>query len=378
MCIKRCFPAVTAVKGLDGLFPYQDDSSERRFGNIQAAGEQFLPGVPKYLALRDVVFVPTLLDTLRVKKMDEIGAEPLYIHVNTQSKIGELGVSVPLIMAAMGSTDVANVQGLDAGLGAAKTGTVYVIGENVMNMRGYDERTKPNQPTLKERILSYLKNSNSQGGVVIQQNVEDARAGVWKRIYSDPELKEYFKAGLIGFEAKGGQGAKPGMGGEVKVDRDLALKLKGKYYFPDDPEKVEQALYQRHSVPGTMTAESMKTTLEKIIEEFPDAHLWFKTGPYGDLTAQIQVLDEVARKSGKRINLTIDGAEGGTGMSPMGPMNEMGLPTLVCLEAIAQAKERYNAIDYTIAGGLFRGDHLAKALALGADVMAIGRGVNIA
>ena len=61
--------------------------------------------------------------------------------------------------------------------------------------------------------------------MLIQQNVEDDLAGVWKRVYADPELQEAFDAGVIGFEAKGGQGAKPGMGGEVKISRGKAKRL---------------------------------------------------------------------------------------------------------------------------------------------------------
>ncbi len=379
LCTTKCYPSITAIRGLDGLFPHQQDESKRRFGNIQAAGEQFLEGTPRFLALRDTVFVPNLLGTPRVAKMKKVEEEPLYCHANTKSKLGGFNVDIPLVIAAMGSTDIANLRGIDAGIGAAKTGTIYVIGENIINMRGYDKRIKKTQPTLKERMMGFLKYNNGKGGVLVQQNVEDSKVGVWKTVYADPDMKEYFKAGLIGFEAKGGQGAKPGMGGEVKIDRELAIKLKDKYHFPVDPEKVEQKLYQRHSVPGTMTVDSMKELIKTTIADFPEAKLWFKTGPYGDLMTQIEVLDEAAQSSGQRINITIDGTEGGTGMSPLGPMNEMGIPTLVCLELIAKAKEEgFTHIDYTITGGLFRGDHLAKAMILGADAMAIGRAANIA
>ncbi|MCC7407345.1 MAG: hypothetical protein IT442_04695 [Phycisphaeraceae bacterium] len=373
-----CYAARTARHGLEGNFPSQDENLRTAFGHTQSAGEQFLPGLPRYKALRDVVLLPELLGTQRVAVREKIGAEPLYIHVNTHAQLGGFKVNSPVVIAAMGSTMVANSISVDLGMGAAKAGLVYCIGENVVNMWGYDERIHTDQPTLKDRIRAFTDHQSGVGGVVVQQNVEDARAGVWKRVYADPELKEFFDAGLIGFEAKGGQGAKPGMGGEVKVPRKQAQRLAKLYHFPVDPFATEQSLYQRHSVPGTATAESLLEQLRDMIRLFPRARIWFKTGPYGDLMTQIQVLDQVAAEAGIRIHLTVDGSEGGTGMSPLGPMNDMGLPMLTCLMAIQRARHRYTHLDYTIAGGLLTGRDLTKVLCLGADGIAFGKGVLVA
>ncbi|MCC7146201.1 MAG: alpha-hydroxy-acid oxidizing protein [Phycisphaeraceae bacterium] len=373
-----CYAARTARHGLEGNFPSQDENLRTAFGHTQSAGEQFLPGVPRFKALRDIVLIPELLGSQRVAYRDKLGVEPLYIHVNTQTTLGGFMVNTPVVVAAMGSTPVANSISVDLGMGAARGGFVYAIGENVVNMWGYEERIHPDQPTLKDRIRAFTRNQSGMGGVVVQQNVEDARAGVWKRVYGDPELKEYFDAGLIGFEAKGGQGAKPGMGGEVKVPRQQAQRLSGLYHFPVDPFVVEQSLYQRHSVPGTATVESLHKQLQDMVRQFPKARIWFKTGPYGDLMAQIQVLDEVAAEAGIRIHLTVDGTEGGTGMSPLGPMNEMGLPMLSCLMAIQRARKQYTHLDYTIAGGLVSGRDFAKVLCLGADGIAFGKAMLVA
>ncbi len=377
---KLCYAARTAIKGIEGNFPTNDQKKNQTFGCTQSAGEQFLPGFPRYKSFRDVCFVPELLGTARVQKMEEIGVEPLYIHCNSETKLGGFTVKSPIVIAAMGSTPVANTIGQDLGMGAAKGGFVYSIGENILNMWGYDERIREDQPTLKDRITSFTDHcSDGCGGVLIQQNVEDDRAGVWKRVYNDPSLAEAFEAGVIGFEAKGGQGAKPGMGGEVKLPRDRAQALHEMYHFPVNPFEVEQSLYQRHSVPGTATPESMLAQLTEMCELYPKAKIWWKTGPYGDLMTQIEVLDTVARKFGVRIHVTIDGTEGGTGMSPLGPMNDMGLPTLVCMQAILKAKQRgYTNLDFSLAGGLATGRDLSKCLALGADGIAFGKGGLIA
>ena len=376
---RLCYAARTAKHGLEGNFPSKDDKLHTMFGHTQSAGEKNLPGQPRYKSMYDLCFVPELLGTDRVAKMDEVGEEPLYLHCNSDGQLGGFDVKSPIVIAAMGSTTVANSIGQDLGMGAAQGGFVYSIGENIFNMWGYEERINEEEPTLKDRIRSFTDNYNGAGGVLVQQNVEDDRAGVWKRIYKDPDFAEAFDKGMIGFEAKGGQGAKPGMGGEVKINRAKAQRLHDMYHFPVNPFDVEQSLYQRHSVPGTATPESMLAQITGLCEAYPKAKLWWKTGPYGDLMTQIQVLDSVAKKFGKRIHITIDGTEGGTGMSPLGPMNEVGLPMLTCMLAIAKAKARgYTNIDYTITGGLVTGRDMGKAFALGADGIAFGKSFLIA
>lgn len=376
---KHCYVARTAHHGLEGNFPSRDESVNTAFGKTQSAGEQFLPGVPRYKALRDVVLVPELLGTDRVAKREELGGtEPLYIHVNSECELGGFKCRTPIVVAAMGSTPVANSISQDLGRGAAKGGFACCIGENIFNMWGYEERIDESQPTLKDRIRAFTNNTDGHGGIIVQQNVEDAKAGVWDRVYNDPEFKEHFEAGVIGFEAKGGQGAKPGMGGEVKISREKAQRLYNLYHFPVNPFEKEQSLYQRHSVPGTATEEMLYQQIDELATKYPKARIWFKTGPYGDLMTQIQVLDSVAAKHGIRIHLTVDGSEGGTGMSPLGPMNEIGLPMLTCMQAIRKARLTYQNLDYTIAGGMVAGRDLAKVLAMGADGIAFGKGFLVA
>jgi len=97
-------------------------------------------------------------------------------------------------------------------------------------------------------------------------------------------------------------------------------------------------------------------------------YVTLKTGAYrpADLARAIRF------SSNAHIDLlTIDGAGGGTGMSPWRMMNEWGIPT-VYLEALTyQMCEQLKAQgDYlppiAIAGGMSLEDHIFKALALGA------------
>ncbi|WP_432797686.1 glutamate synthase-related protein [Poriferisphaera sp. WC338] len=373
-----CYAARTARFGLEGNFPTKDSKANTKFGKTQSAGEQFMPGMPRYKAFRDIVLMPELMGTDRVAVKEEAGCEPLYTHCKSFGELGGFEVNTPLVIAAMGSTPVANDIGPDCTWGAAKGGFICAIGENIVNMWGYEKPYDEGRPTLTQRIKGFTDNYEGKGGVVIQQNVEDAKVDVWKTIYNDPQFAEAFDKGMIGFEGKGGQGAKPGMGGEVKIPKAKAQRIHEFYHFPVNPFEVEQKLYQRHSVPGTATIESLEEQYVWMCTEFPKAKIWFKTGPYGDLMDQLAVMEKVAAQFGIRIHCTIDGSEGGTGMSPLGPMNDMGLPMLTCMLAVKKARKKFKNLDFTIAGGMVTGRDLSKALAMGADGMGIGKGFLIA
>ena len=83
--------------------------------------------------------------------------------------------------------------------------------------------------------------------------------------------------------------------------------------------------------------------------------------------------------------LTIDGAPGGTGMSPWRMMQEWGIPTfyLQCLAyefATKLGAQGEWIPDMAIAGGFFSEDHIFKALALGSPyfkVVCMGRALMI-
>lgn len=102
--------------------------------------------------------MPKLFLPSRLMKSVKLGREPIFADVDTECEVGGFKLKVPLIMAALGSTDIANKRSLILSEGAARAGISMVIGENVVNMRGYDKRIG-NQPCLKERILGTCSTS---------------------------------------------------------------------------------------------------------------------------------------------------------------------------------------------------------------------------
>jgi glutamate synthase domain-containing protein 2 len=111
-------------------------------------------------------------------------------------------------------------------------------------------------------------------------------------------------------------------------------------------------------------------------------HISLKTGAYrpADLARAVKFASDA-----KIDLLTVDGAGGGTGMSPWRMMNEWGIPTIY-LQAFAykfasqlKAKGRF-VPSLAMAGGFSLEDHIFKALALGSPffkAVCMGRALMI-
>jgi glutamate synthase domain-containing protein 2 len=281
--------------------------------------------------------------------------------------------TLPVVIPGMGSTNVArnNWKGLAAG--AALSGVPMVIGENVVGMdpdAKYKRRKVVDAPRLKNRIECYTQwQQKGRGAIAVQENVEDNRAGVLE--YAIREL------GVQVVELKWGQGAKD-IGGEVKVRRFLRAKMlkdRGYLVLPDpDDEAVEDAHdygifseFERHSRIGFVRPDEFLKRVEKL-RSAGAKHVFLKTGAYrpSDLALALKLASDAEIDL-----LTIDGAGGGTGMSPWPMMNEWGIPTLY-LAAIAYRyaktlQERGAHVpDIAMAGGISLEDHIFKILAVGA------------
>ena len=285
---------------------------------------------------------------------------------------GSIHLDFPVFTGAVGSTDIARINWEDIAVGAAISGIMVVVGENVCGMdpevqikNGRIERS----PEMERRISSYKKWHDGKGGIIVQANVEDGQLGVPEYVIE--------KLGVEIFELKWGQGAKD-IGGEVKLpsmDRALQLKNNGYIVLPDPTEKSSQdafasggiSEFERHSRLGMVTEEGFHQSVEHL-RKLGAKYVTLKTGAY----RPVDLARAIKFSSDAKIDLlTIDGAGGGTGMSPWRMMCEWGVPT-VQLECLAyQMLEKLKAKGAYIppiamAGGLSLEDHLFKALALGA------------
>jgi glutamate synthase domain-containing protein 2 len=321
-----------------------------------------------------------------------VDADPdkaIFPAVSTETKLGhkhKVKLALPIFTGALGSTDIAKDNWEGLAIGAAISGIMVVIGENVVGMdpqAGIKHGAVVHSPELERRVKCFKEWYNGQGEIILQQNVEDTRL----------RSAEYAieKLGVNCIELKWGQGAK-NIGGEVKLrtmERADELKKRGYIVVPDpsDPtvrkafQEEEFREFERHSRLGMVDHEAFV----KAVKHYRSAGAKFvslKTGAYrvSDLARALRFCSDAEIDL-----LTIDGAGGGTGMSPWRMMNEWGIPTIY-LQSLAyhfasqlKAKGRY-VPDMAIAGGFSLEDHIFKALALGAPyfkAVCMGRALMI-
>ncbi|MFC2146817.1 glutamate synthase-related protein, partial [Acidobacteriota bacterium] len=223
---------------------------------------------------------------------------------------------------------------------------------------------------MKRRVKLYQDyQRDGYGAIIVQANVEDTRLGVQEYVIE--------KLGVEIVELKWGQGAKD-IGGEVKIkDLKKAQLLYERGYIvlpnPIDPDVIKAfergafKEFERHSRVGMVTEESFAQRVEEL-RKAGAKYVFLKTGAY----RPADLARAVAFASKYDIDLlTVDGAGGGTGMSPWRMMNEWGVPPVELHSLLYQyAKQLSDKGKYlpalAVAGGFTFEDQIYKGLAMGA------------
>jgi len=311
--------------------------------------------------------------------------------VSTESEFGvenKIRLKVPVFSGALGSTDVARRNWDQFAVGAAISGISLICGENVCGIDPgleLDSNGKVvESPDMRRRVEVYKRwREDNYGDIHVQMNVEDTRFGVAEYVID--------KLGVESIELKWGQGAKC-IGGEIKVDsleRALDLQKRGYIVTPDPSSEANQAAFkdgalkqfERHSRLGFIDEEGFVNEVERL-RGLGAKRVTLKTGAYPmrELAMAIKWCSDA-----KIDLLTLDGAPGGTGMSPWRMMEEWGVPTFY-LQAMANrlcsklAEKGAYVPDIAIAGGFSTEDHIFKVLAMGAPwtkAVCMGRALMI-
>jgi len=295
--------------------------------------------------------------------------------VNTEVEYGwdiKVKMKIPVFTGALGSTEIARKNWEHFAVGAALSGVTLVCGENVCGIDPQlevDSKGKVvSSPDMDRRIESYRRYHGGYGEILVQMNVDDTRFGVAEYVVN--------KHGLDTIELKWGQGAKC-IGGEIKIntlERALELQKRGYIVTPDPSNPVAQAAFkdgsikefERHSRLGFIEEEGFYAEVQRL-RDLGFKRITLKTGAYS-----LRELAMAIKWSSKaKIDLlTIDGAPGGTAMSPWRMMEEWGVPSLYLHAAaydfakkLADRGERVS--DIAFAGGFSSEDGVFKALALG-------------
>jgi len=314
----------------------------------------------------------------------------LFSMVNTEVEYGrtnKVKMRLPVFTGALGSTDVARNNWEHLAVGAAISGITIVCGENVCGIDPglqLDAKGKiVESPELRRRVEVWKKWHEGFGDLVVQMNVEDTRFGVAEYAVG--------KLGVKTIELKWGQGAKC-IGGEIKVDsleRALELKKRGYLVTPDPSDPAIQAAFrvgaikqfERHSRLGFVDEEGFAAEVKRL-RNLGAERVTLKTGAYP--MRELAMALRWSSDAGIDL-LTVDGAGGGTGMSPWRMMSEWGVPTFYLHAMTNQLAARLASKgrpvpDIAIAGGFSTEDHVFKALAMGAPwtkAVCMGRALMI-
>ncbi len=310
--------------------------------------------------------------------------------VNTESEYGwnsKINLKAPIFTGALGSTEIARKNWEHFAVGAAISGITLICGENVCGIDPgleLDSKGKiTHSPDMDRRIEIYKRFREGYGEILVQMNVEDTRLGVAEYIRK--------KHNLEAIELKWGQGAKC-IGGEIKVrslDRALELQKRGYIVTPDPSLHANQEAFkdgaikefERHSRLGFVSEEGFLAEVKRL-RDLGFKRVTLKTGAYSMRELAMAIKYSAMAKIDL---LTIDGAPGGTGMSPWRMMEEWGIPTFY-LEALTYefcqklVKKGVRLPDIAIAGGFSTEDHIFKVIAMGAPfvkAVCMGRALMI-
>ncbi|MBV6518685.1 MAG: FMN-binding glutamate synthase family protein [Candidatus Brocadia sp.] len=306
----------------------------------------------------------------------------IFENVNTETRLGNdkgIKLRLPIMIPGLGSTNVAKTHWDGLAIGSAISGTGLTIGENV---GGMDVNTRLENgkithcPDIEYRVKTYQDwQKDGYGVIVMQENVEDSRLGVLEYGVN--------KLGVQAVELKWGQGAKD-IGGEVKInslEKARLLRDRGYIVLPDPYDNNTVSVFgkafkefERHSRVGMVNEEGFVKRVGEL-RKAGAKYVFLKTGAYrpADLARAVRYCS-VAKVD----VLTVDGAGGGTGMSPWHMMNEWGVPTLYLASLTYNyihklASEGKHVPDVILAGGFAFEDDIFKAMALGAPyVKAVG------
>ncbi|HEY9206160.1 MAG TPA: FMN-binding glutamate synthase family protein [Candidatus Methanoperedens sp.] len=365
-CIGMCEIGKSAYRGPEVIYP-------QPFGIITSASEKEYP-----LDLSHFTILGTAVGAHGIEANSDVA---LFPNVDLEVRIGkekDIKLKLPFIIPGLGSTAVAKSNWDGLAIGSAISGVPLTIGENVCGMdpdSTIEDGKVIDSPDLSSRINLYRKwQRDGYGDIIVQANVEDTYLGV----------QEYAleKLGVETVELKWGQGAK-NIGGEVKLNslkKAQLLRSRGYVVLPDpmDPDVIAAFNggsfheFERHSRVGMVSEEGFM----KRVEELRNAgakHVFLKTGAYrpADLARAVKFASKAELDL-----LTVDGAGGGTGMSPWRMMNEWGVPQVeiysLLYNYLKKLDERGEFIpDIAIAGGITLEDQAVKALALGAPYFKI-------
>ena len=360
-CIGMCEIGKSAYRGHEVIYP-------QPFGVITTAADKSYPVDYSHFNIMGTV--------VGAHGIEANSDKAIFPGVNLEVVIGHdkgIRFRYPWIVSAMGSTAVAKNNWEGLAIGSALAGIGLAIGENVVGMDPdavIQNSRVVDTVDLNHRVKLYQNyQRNGYGAIVVQANIEDTRLATHEYVIE--------KLGVECVELKWGQGAKD-IGGEVKINdlkKAQMLYTRGYIVLPDptDPDVIKAfergafREFERHSRVGMVSEESFAKRTEEL-RKAGAKYIFLKTGAY----RPVDLARAISFASKYELDLlTVDGAGGGTGMSPWRMMNEWGVPpvelhSLLYRYAKSLAANGKYVPPLAVGGGFTFEDHIFKGLAMGA------------
>lgn len=207
---------------------------------------------------------------------------------------------------------------------------------------------------------------SGEGGI-IPESMDAAYKYIFEYVPNKYSVTDENLRNADAIEIKVGQGTKPGMGGYLpgaKVTQEIA-QIRN---MPQGEDIIS---------PSGFAEIADKHGLKRIVDELRERS---KGRPIGVKIAAGHIEDDLEAIAFARPDfVTIDGRAGGTGASPKVVKDATTMPTIFALcRARAYLDENNLDFDLVITGGLRVSSDFAKALACGADAIAIGSAAMMA
>ncbi len=167
-----------------------------------------------------------------------------------------------------------------------------------------------------------------------------------------------------------GQGAKPG-GGGMLLGQKISPRVAKMRTLPEGIDQRSACRHPDWTGPDDLTIKILE------LRELTDwrVPIYVKMG-----ATRVREDVKLAVKAGADV-VVIDGMQGGTAATQQVFIEHAGIPTLAALPLAVEALDEMNVlgeVQLIISGGIRSGADVAKALALGADAVAIGQGMLMA
>ena len=208
---------------------------------------------------------------------------------------------------------------------------------------------------------------SGEGGI-LPESLAAAHRYIFEYVPNKYSVTDEYLRQVDAVEIKIGQSAKPGMGGHLpgkKVTREIAA-IRG---FREGRDIISPAHF-----PDIRNADDLKRTVDWLREKTGGKPIGIKFAA-GHIEADLAV----ALRGGVDF-ITLDGRAGATGAAPKFVKASASVPTVFALARARRFLDEQGAdgVSLIITGGLRVSADFAKALAMGADAIAVGTAAMIA